>query len=48
MSRTRMTTVFLMFGVSTFVILDSDYPLILCLLCKSDPLEYFYDTWVEM
>ena len=45
-SRTRMTTLpFLLLALSPFVIFDNDYPLILCPLCKSDLLEYFYDTW---
>ena len=45
-SHTRMTTLFfLLLALSPFVMSDSDYPLISCLLCKSDPLEYFYDTW---
>ena len=35
MSGTRMTTLpFLLLALSTFVIFDSDYPLILCLLCN--------------
>ena len=46
MSCTRMITLpFLFLALSPFVIFDSDYPLKLCPLCKSDPLEYFYDTW---
>ena len=46
LSRTRMTTLpFLLLALPPFVMSDSDYPLILCPLCKSDPLEYFYDTW---
>ena len=46
MLRTRMTTLpFLVLVLSPFVIFDSDNPLISCLLCKKDPLEYFYDTW---
>ena len=45
-SRTRMTSLaFLLLALSPFVIFDSDNPLISCPLCKSDPLEYFYDTW---
>ena len=36
MSRTRMITLpFLLLALSPFVILDSDYPLIMCQLCKS-------------
>ena len=36
MSCTRMTTLaFLLLELSTFVIFDSDNPLILCPLCKS-------------
>ena len=36
MSCTRMTTLpFLLLALSPFVIFDSDYPLILCPLCKS-------------
>ena len=35
----RMTTLpFLLLVLSPFVIFDSDYPLILCLLCKSNTL----------
>ena len=35
MSHTKMTTrPFLLLALSPFVIFDSDYPLILCLLCK--------------
>ena len=35
----RMTTLpFLLLELSTFIIFDSDYPLILCLLCKSKTL----------
>ena len=35
MSRTRMTTLlFLLLALSPFI-LDSDYPLIMCQLCKS-------------
>ena len=42
MLRTRMTILlFLLLALSTFVILDSDYPLISCPLCKIFPLEYF-------
>ena len=43
-SRTRMTTLaFLLLAFLPFVILDSDYELISCPLCKS-PLKYFDDT----
>ena len=36
---TRMTTLpFLLLALSPFVMSDSDYPLILCLLCKSKTL----------
>ena len=36
MSRTRMMTLpFLLLALSPFVVFDSDYALILCLLCKS-------------
>ena len=46
MLRTKMTTLpFLLLALSPFVMSDSDYQLILCLLCVKDPLEYFYDTW---
>ena len=39
MSRTKMTTLsFLLLGLSSFVIFDSDYALILCLLCKLNTL----------
>ena len=39
MSRTRMTTLSLLLSaLSPFVIFDSIYALILCLLCKSDTL----------
>ena len=39
MSRTRMTTLpFLLLALSPFVISPSDYPLILCPLCKSKTL----------
>ena len=39
MSHIRMTTLpFLLLVLSPFVIFDSDYPLILCLLCKSKTL----------
>ena len=39
MLRTRMITLaFLLLALSLFVILDSDYALILCLLCKSNTL----------
>ena len=39
MSHTRMTTLsFLFIVLSTLVIFDSDYPLILCPLCKSKTL----------
>ena len=39
MSRTRMITLaFLLLELSPFVISDSDYPLILCPLCKSKTL----------
>ena len=39
MSRKRMTTLpFLHLALSTFVIFDSDYALILCLLCKLNTL----------
>ena len=39
MSSTRMTTLpFLLLELSSFVMSDSDYPLILCLLCKSKTL----------
>ena len=42
MSLKRMTTLsLLLLALYDFVIFDSDYPLILCLLCK----KYFYDTW---
>ena len=38
-SRTRMTTLaFLLLALSPFVIFDSDYALISCLLCKSNTL----------
>ena len=41
-SHTGMTTLsFLLLALSPVVIFDSCYPLILCPLCKSDPLEYF-------
>ena len=37
MLQTRMTTVpFLLLALSPFVIFDSEYALILCLLCKSN------------
>ena len=40
MSCTKMTTLpLLLLVLSPFVMSDSDYPLISCLLC------YFYDTW---
>ena len=43
MSCTRMTTLpFLLFALSPFVIFDSDYPLILCPLCKSKTLWYIF------
>ena len=39
MSHTRMTTpAFLLLAVSSFVMSDSDYPLISCPLCKSKTL----------
>ena len=39
MSRTRMTTLpFLLLALSPFAIFDSDYPLILCSVCKSKTL----------
>ena len=39
MLHTRMTTLpFLLLALSPFVIFDSEYPLILCLLCKSKTL----------
>ena len=39
MLRARMTTLpFLLLAISCFVISDSDYPLISCLLCKSKTL----------
>ena len=39
MSHTRMTTLpFLLLALSPFVMSDSDYPLILCPLCKSETL----------
>ena len=39
MSGSRMTILpFLLLALSPFVIFDSDYPLILCLLCKSKTL----------
>ena len=39
MSCIRMTTLpFLLLVLSPFVMSDSDYPLILCLLCKSKTL----------
>ena len=39
MSRTSMTTLpFLLLALSPFIMFDSDYPLILCLLCKSKTL----------
>ena len=39
MSRTRMTTLpFLLLALSPFVMSDSDYPLLLCPLCKSKTL----------
>ena len=42
--RTRMTTLpFLLLALSFFVMFDNDNQLISC--PKSDPLEYFYDTW---
>ena len=38
-SYTRMTTLsFLLLALSPFVMFDSDYPLILCQLCKSKTL----------
>ena len=45
--RTRMTTLpFLLLALSSFVIFDSDKPLISCPLCKSETLwNIFYDTW---
>ena len=43
MSCTRMTTVpFLLLALSPFVIFDSDYPLILCPLCKSKILRNIF------
>ena len=46
MSRTRVTTLaLLLLASSPFVMSDRDYQLISGPLCKSDPLEYFYDTW---
>ena len=47
MLRTRMSILpFLLLVLSPLVIFDSDYALILCLLCKSNSLlEYFDDTW---
>ena len=43
MSRTRMTTLpFLLLALSPFVIADSDYPLISCLLCKSKTLSNIF------
>ena len=43
MLHTRMTTLpSLLLALSPFVMSDSDYPLILCPLCKSKTL---YDTW---
>ena len=42
---TRMTTLpFLLLALSPFVMSDSDYQLISCLLCKSKTLIFFYDT----
>ena len=42
---TRMTTLpFLLLALSAFVIFDSDYPLILCLLCKSKTLWNIFMT----
>ena len=39
MSRTRITTLpLLLLALSPFVMSDSDYPLISCLLCKSKSL----------
>ena len=39
MSRTKMTTLpFLLLALSPFAIFGSDYPLILCPLCKSKTL----------
>ena len=39
MSRTRMTTLpFLLLLLSPVIMSDSDYPLILCPLCKSETL----------
>ena len=46
MSLTRMTTLpFLLLALTPFVLFDSDYALISCLLCKSNILwNLFYDT----
>ena len=50
MSRTRITTLpFLLLALSPFVIFDSDYALISCLLCKSNTLwNIFMGYLVEM
>ena len=49
MSRTRMTTLpFLHLALSPFVIFDSDNPLILCPLCKSNTFGIFLWYLVEM
>ena len=43
MSHTRMTTLpFLLMALSPFVMSDSDYPLILCPLCKSKTLSNIF------
>ena len=47
MLHTRMTTLpSLLFALSPFVIFDSDYPFMSALYIK-DPLEYFYDTFIN-
>ena len=43
MSCTRLTALpFLLLGLSPFVIFDSDYALISCLLCKSNTMWYIF------
>ena len=43
MSPAKMTTLrFLLLALSPFVIFDRDYPLILCLLCKSKTLWNYF------
>ena len=43
MSCTLITTLsFLLFALSIFVIFDSDYALIWCLLCKSNTLQNIF------